>query len=120
MSHIVSIKTQVRDPAAIVAACRRLNVPAPQHGTAELYEGPASGLLLLLPEWRYPVVVDVQKGEVRFDNFEGHWGDRAHLDRFLQAYAAEKAKLEARRRGCLVQEQTLHDGSIRLSIQEAG
>jgi len=71
LSHIVSIKTQVRDPAAIMAACRRLQVPEPQPGTAELYEGPATGLLLLLPEWRYPAVIDVQKGEVRFDNFEG-------------------------------------------------
>ncbi|MBX9681839.1 MAG: hypothetical protein K2X38_24025 [Gemmataceae bacterium] len=119
MSHIVSIKTQVRDPAAISAACRRLNVPEPQQGTAELFEGPVTGLLLMLPEWRYPAVIDIAKGEVRFDTFEGHWGDRAHLDRFLQAYAVERAKLEARRRGCLVQEQTLADGSIQLRIAEA-
>jgi hypothetical protein len=73
----VSIQTQVRDPAAIAAACRRLQITEPQHGTAELFEGPATGLLLLLPEWRYPAVIDVQQGEVRFDNFEGRWGDRA-------------------------------------------
>jgi hypothetical protein len=35
-------------------------------------------------------------------------------------YAVEKAKLEARRNGHSVHEQTLSDGSIKLSIQVAG
>jgi hypothetical protein len=42
------------------------------------------------------------------------------LDAFLQAYAVEKAKLEARRQGHVVTEQQLSDGSIKLSIQVGG
>ena len=38
MSHIVSIQTEVRDPAAVAAACRRLGLPEPVHGTARLFE----------------------------------------------------------------------------------
>ena len=34
MSHIVTIRTEVRDPAAVAAACRRLGLPEPVHGTA--------------------------------------------------------------------------------------
>jgi hypothetical protein len=43
----------------------------------------------------------------------------AHLDRFLQAYAAEKTKLEARKQGYTVTEQQLADGSLKLHILEA-
>ena len=34
MSHIVSIKTEVRDPTAVAAACQRLGLPEPVQGTA--------------------------------------------------------------------------------------
>ncbi len=116
MSHIVTIQTKVRDVAAMTAACNRLGLPAPEPGTAKLYSGDASGLLIRLPDWVYPAVVDTSSGEVRYDNYEGAWGEQRHLDQFLQLYAVEKAKLEARKQGYAVQEQSLADGSIRLQI----
>jgi hypothetical protein len=118
MSHIVTIQTKVRDPAAIAAACRRLGLIPPTLGVAVLYGGEVNGLLIRLPGWTYPAVVDLATGEVQFDNFEGHWGDRAHLDKFLQLYAVEKATLEARAKGYPVSEQALADGGIRLQIVE--
>ncbi len=120
MSHIVSIQTEVRDPGAVGAACRRLGLPEPVHGTARLFEGEATGLLVKLPGWLYPVVCDVQTGELRYDNYNGSWGPQEHLDRFMQSYAVEKAKIEARRRGHSVVEQPLADGSIKLSITVGG
>ena len=119
MSHIVSIKTKVRDVVAIAAACHRLGIAAPVQGTTKLYSGKATGVLLRLPGWQYPAVVDVDSGEVRFDNFEGRWGDRKELDRFLQLYAVEKTKLEARNKGHAVTETQLQDGSIRIQIATA-
>jgi hypothetical protein len=120
MSHIVTIATEVRDPDAVAAACRRLGLPEPAHGTATLFEGPATGLLVRLPGWLYPVVCDTATGSVRFDNYNQRWGKQEHLDRLLQAYAIEKARIEARRRGHQVIEQSLADGSIRLTIQVGG
>ncbi len=120
MSHIVTIRTEVRDPIAVSAACRRLGLDEPVRGTAKLYAGEASGLIVRLPGWIYPTVVQTETGTVAFDNFEGHWGDRVDLDRFLQGYAVEKARLEARAKGYTVTEQTLTDGSIRLSIAVGG
>jgi NAD(P)-dependent dehydrogenase (short-subunit alcohol dehydrogenase family) len=43
MSHVVTIQTKVHDPAAVAAACQRLNLAAPVQGTARLYSGEASG-----------------------------------------------------------------------------
>jgi hypothetical protein len=57
---------------------------------------------------------------VTYDNFGGRWGDQKHLDRFLQAYAVEKCRIEARRRGHQCAEQTLADGSVKLTIQVNG
>jgi hypothetical protein len=120
MSHIVEVKTEVKDGQAIVAACRRLGLPEPVAGTAKLYGGQIAGLLVRLPDWLYPVAITPEDGEVRYDNYGGHWGDPRHLDSFLQAYAVEKAKIEARKRGHSVTEQPLADGSIRLTISVGG
>ena len=48
------------------------------------------------------------------------WGAAQELEKFLQAYAVEKAKIEARRKGHSVTEQALADGSVKLTIQVAG
>ena len=120
MSHVVTIKTQVREPIAIQSACERLKLPAPVHGTAKLFTSQATGWQIKLPDWLYPVVCETVSGEVKYDNYQGHWGDQSHLDCFLQAYAVELAKLEARKQGHSVSEQLLADGSIRVQIAVAG
>ena len=120
MSHIVSIKTQVKDAHAVRAACRRLQLAAPEEGTFELFSGKVSGLAVHLPDWRHPVVCNLASGELKYDNFEGRWGDPARLDQLLQIYAVEKAKIEARRQGHTCSEQTLADGSIKLTISVGG
>ncbi len=120
MSHIVTIKTEVRDLAAITAACRRLAIDAPIEGTAQLYSGPMSGLLVRLPDWLYPVVIDTASGSVRYDNYGGAWGDEKHLHRFLQMYAVERARAEARKKNYVTTEQSLADGSILVEIEIGG
>jgi hypothetical protein len=115
----VTVQTKVHDPAAVAAACHRLGLTAPVQGTTSLFSGEATGLIVQFPDWAYPVVVDTLTGTVRYDNFNGVWGDPAHLNRFLQSYAVEKSKLEARKRGHTVTEQALQDGSIRLLLAEA-
>jgi hypothetical protein len=118
MSHIVSVHTRITDQLAITAACKRLGLATPTHGTAKLYSGEATGLLLQLPGWQYPVVIDTASGIVKYDNFEGKWGEKAVLNKFLQIYAVEVAKQEARKKNLVVTEQDLEDGSIKLQIME--
>jgi hypothetical protein len=120
MSHVVQIQTEVRDVAAIVAACRRLALAEPVYGEAKLFSGARTGWQVLLLDWKYPVVFDVNMGHVGFDDFEGRWGNPQELNRFLQAYAVERAKIEARKQGHSVTEQQLADGSIKLTVQVGG
>ncbi|MEQ8788431.1 MAG: DUF1257 domain-containing protein [Pirellulaceae bacterium] len=120
MSHIVTIKTEVRDAAAVGAACKRLRLPEPVEGTHQLYMNKATGLAVELPRWKYPVVCELTSGQLLYDNFGGRWGEQQKLDAFLQSYAVEKAKIEARRQGHSVTEQPLEDGSVKLTVQVAG
>ena len=120
MSHIVSIKTEVRDAAAVRAACQRLGLAEPVHDTVRLFSAETTGLAVQFPDWQYPVVCDTETGEVKFDNFQGRWGDQKRLDHFMQAYAVEMAKLAARKKGHTVAEQQLQDGSIKLTVHLKG
>ncbi len=120
MSHIVDIKTEIRDEAAVKAACTRLQLPTPEHKTVRLFSATATGLCVQLTGWSYPVVCDLQSGRVQYDNYNGHWGEQSRLNQFLQGYAVEKAKIEARKKGHSVSETRLQDGSIRVTVRVGG
>ncbi len=120
MSHIVRIQTEVRDAAAVFAACHRRQLAEPVAGKHLLFGGEVEGLAVRLREWTYPAVCQLETGEVQFDNFGGRWGEQRELDQFMQAYAVEKARIEARKRGHTVTEQSLTDGSIKLTVQIGG
>src|ERR1035437_7920454 len=99
MSHLVTIKTEIRDPVALTAACARLGLQPPVRGTARLFTSEATGEIVRLPGWTYPVVVDTEKRVINFDNYAVAWGDQKELDKLLQAYAIEKCRIEARKQG---------------------
>ena len=120
MSHIVTIKTEIRDAIALCSACRRLGLEEPKHETVQLFSDEATGHVVRLPDWRYPMVCDLASGTINFDNFGGRWGKQCELDRLIQAYATESVKLQARKQGHSIREQSLVDGSIKLTIQIRG
>ena len=120
MSHIVQIQTEVRHEAAVQAACSRLHLPRATRGTFQMYSTEETGLGIELPDWKYPVVANTETGQVRFDNYEGRWGSQEFLDQFLQSYATERVKIEARKKGHSVVEQRLDNGSIKLTVNVGG
>ena len=120
MSHVVEIKTEIRDEQAVRAACTRLQLAPPEQKAARLFSNTARGLCVQLPQWQYPVVINLQTGQTQFDNFGGTWGRQEELNKFLQAYAVEKAKIEARKKGHSCSETRLEDGSIRVTVKVGG
>jgi len=120
LSHVVEIKTEVRDEQAVKAACVRLQLAQPETKTVRLFSATATGLCVKLPGWNYPLVCNIQTGALQYDNYNGHWGEQRELNRFLQAYAVEKARIEARKKGHRVTEATLEDGSIRVTVHVGG
>jgi hypothetical protein len=120
LSHIVEIKTEIRDEAAVKAACTRLQLSPPEQKAVRLFSATATGLCVQLPQWQYPVVINLQTGQTQYDNYNGAWGRQEELNKFLQAYAVEKAKIEARKKGHSVNETRLEDGSIRVTVKVGG
>ncbi len=120
MSHVVEIETHVNDVTAAQAACRRLQLEPPTAGKAQLFSGEATGLIVNLPGWQYPAVFDTETGEAKFDNYGGKWGEQQQLDRFLQSYAVEVTRIQARRNGHTVTEQQLENGAIKLTVHVGG
>jgi len=120
LSHIVTIKTEVRDATAVRTACQRLKLPEPTSGKVKLFSGEVNGLAVQLPDWRYPVVCETDTGQVKFDNYNGRWGNQEQLDRFLQIYAVEATKVQARKKGHCVTEQQLDNGDIKLTVSVGG
>lgn len=121
MSHIVQIKTEVRDMQAIFAACQRLGLEQPVSGRHTLFAGQtADGWAVKLPGWQFPAVFNAETGAAAYDNYNGSWGRQEELDKFLQAYAVEKARYEAQKGGYSVWEETMPDGSIKLNITVEG
>ncbi len=120
MSHIVEIKTELRDEQAIRAACTRLQLAPPEQKQARLFTTTATGLCVQLPGWQYPVVCDAQSGGIKYDNYNGAWGRQEELNEFLQAYAVEKAKIEARKKGYACAESRVENGSIRVTVHVGG
>jgi hypothetical protein len=120
LSHIVAIQTEIRDEQAVKAACVRLQLAAPEQKAVRLFSTTARGLCVQLPGWSYPVVCNLETGQVQYDNYGGHWGEQKHLNSFLQAYAVEKSKIEARKKGHSVSETKLEDGSIKVTVRVGG
>lgn len=120
MSHIVQIQTQIRDAEAVQAACRRLGLPAAVQGSAKLFSGSVTGLVVQLPGWNFPAVCQLDTGQVLYDIYGGAWGDEKVLHKFLQTYAVERARIEARKKGYTVTEEPLSDGSVKITIQVTG
>lgn len=116
MSHIVTIKTACKDLAAIRETCKRLSLPDPTIGTYRLYRGDHTGIGVSFPDWHYPIVIDQTSGEIKYDNYGGAWGKQTHLDAFMQRYAVEKARIEARKKGHAFREEKLKDGSVKVTI----
>ena len=75
MSHIVEIKTEVRDAAGVRAACDRLLLEPPVEGKSKLFSREVEGLAVRLRDWRYPVVFKTTSGEAQFDNYGGRWAN---------------------------------------------
>lgn len=129
MSHFTTIKTQIRDVAALRAASTELKLELQGNGIAKMQaRGYASqtrscdySLRLKGP---YDIAVDKQADgtyALTTDWWAGHVANEVgqNFSRLVQLYGVNKAIIEARKRGLAVNRQTQADGSIRLAIATA-
>lgn len=117
MSHVETRKSCCTNLSVLAAVCRRMNMDPPQVDTFELFSKEVTGIGFKLPGWSFPVVINPQSGEVSSDNYGGKWGDISELDKFLQLYPVEAARMEAEsHEGWTYQEESLPNGEIQATI----
>jgi len=121
MSHTVKRKTTVKNLTALKRALSKIaGAKLLGNDRYQFYSGSATGIGISLPNWRYPIVVDTQTGEVAFDNYEGRWGDQHDLDNMLQKYAVEAATMQAEALGANYEVATLDNGDIKITVNVGG
>jgi hypothetical protein len=122
MSHFVSIKTQIKDIAALRDACAELGLAVLDHTGARGYGGATHlGDHVIRLKGPFDIAANRQPDgnyQLSCDWWEGHVEREvgSQYGRLLQLYATHKATREARRKGLTVQRAQRSDGSIRLTI----
>lgn len=129
MSHTVKTKSvAVKNPALLEKAVQALaaqgiNISLPNglnNQSVKLYQGNYNGIAVKLDGWNYPVVIDTNKGELAYDNFNGSWGKQEQLDTLLQEYVKQEAIDVYSAQGYMVDElntQYLPNGDLELHLK---
>jgi hypothetical protein len=122
MSHFAEIHTQIRDIAALQAACAELglqmleNTEARGYNTNRIHgdyvvrlKGPFDVALQRQLDGGFLMIADLWQGHV-----EKELG--SNFGRLKQLYGVHKTMLEARKRGLTVRRHQLSGGAVRLAL----
>lgn len=122
MSHFTTIQTQIRDIAALRAACSELGVELIENAVARGYgQNQHKGEYVIRLKGPYDIALNRQPDGMfglTCDWWDGHVEKEvgANYGRLLQLYGVHKARIEAQKKGYTVRRQTLGDGAIKLVI----
>ena len=122
MSHFTEIRTQIRDIAALQAACQELGFPLLDKAVARGYgDQVRQGDHVIRLKGPYDIAVNRQE-DGTYGLTTDWWGGHVEKEvgsgfgRLLQLYGVHKTRLEARHKGYTVKRITLADGAIKLTI----
>jgi hypothetical protein len=119
LSHIVKCKVEMKNTGALTKAIDHLKLNNLGRGSHKLFGGQvADGIAVKLEGWSYPVVINTETGEAKYDNYGGSWGKQVELDKLVQRYAVEVTREQALLSGFSVEEQLQANGNINLVMTE--
>lgn len=118
MSHTTTVNLEVKDVDALLQACADLGYFVKRDARVRLYDGTVveDCISVQPPRWVYPIAI--KDGAVRYDNYNGAWGDEGDVRRLKQRYARNAVVNAARRTGRRVVEEKAEDGRIRLRVRK--
>ena len=103
MSHVVKVKTEIRDLGALRAAVEALGGTWIGEGFHRIYgDQKARGQGFKLPGWAFPVVWS--DGALQNDPYGAH-RDKVSLDAWEQEYAMQRAEQYAREQGWMAERE---------------
>jgi hypothetical protein len=87
------IVTDIHDPEALAATCRRLGLDPPHEGGAWLGGAAAAGWVVCLPGLHAPVVCDTLTGLIAYDPRDNGHGPYGRIMSFVHRYYSVRAHL---------------------------
>ena len=125
MSHFATIETQIRDIAALKAACAELGLDINENAVARGYAGNTrSGEHVIKLKGPYDIAVEPAKENdgtygLTTDWWDGHVAKEVGTGygRLLQSYGIHKTMREARTRGLRVHRRQEQDGSVLITLE---
>ena len=119
MSHIVKCTVQMKNKSALDLAIAELGLENLGDKTHTLYNNQkAKGVGVKLPDWNYPVVINTETGEAKYDNYGGSWGKQQELDKLVQRYSVEVSKEQAVAGGYTCVEEMQENGDVELTMTQ--
>jgi hypothetical protein len=122
MSHFTTIKTQIKDPEALRAACGELGLALLEKTQARGYGNQTRpGDYVVVLKGPFDIAVN-QQPDGTFGLTADWWNGHVELEvgqdygRLLQLYGVHKASKEARRKGLSVLRQPQRNGAIKLIL----
>lgn len=100
MSHIVSTKLDFNREHVphLQKAVQEVGGKWQGWGEVQTYSTRETGYRIQLPGWKYPVVFE-EDGTVKYDNFNGNWGEQGKLDTLLQLFTNNVIQHSAKKLG---------------------
>jgi len=126
MSHFTTIKTQIKDIAALRSACEEMKLPLLQNADARGYNSQTRhGDFVIQLRGPYDIAVNLQPDGtfgLTTDWWQGHVEQEvgASFGKLLQLYGVYKATAEARKKGLSVLRQPQRNGNIKLVLLGGG
>jgi hypothetical protein len=122
MSHFTTIKTQIKDIAALRSACQELGLALLTNTEARGYGSQTrTGDYVIKLNGPYDIAVNKQPDNsfgLTTDWWQGHVEQEvgSNYGKLLQLYAVHKATMEAKQKGVTVLRRQKQDGSIKLIL----
>lgn len=103
MSHSQTIKVLVNNKEALELTAKEMNAKSfsTEETDVRMYDGTYKGMFVHFKNWNYPVVI--ANGDLRYDSYNGAWGNERDLKQFRQTYAANVVIVEGQREGMTLQ-----------------
>jgi hypothetical protein len=122
MSHFVTVETQLKDIAALKAACRELGLNVQENAEARGYAANRQhGDFVVTLKGPYDIAVN-RKQDGTFgltaDQWQGHVAKEVgtNFTKLMKLYSVHKVLIEAKRKCHTVRRQDLKDGSVKLTV----
>ena len=125
MSHFTTIKTQIKDIAALRSACSEMGLSVVAKAHARGYsENKIKGDYVIRLKGPYDIALNQEPDKsfgLTSDFWEGHVEKEVghKYGKLLQLYGVHKATAEAKRKGLTVLRRAKADGSIKLTLMGA-